>query len=139
MKRVLICILCAVLLAVVPTSCRQQVTYTVENVSGTYTRPNDNGFDSFSITLNEDGTYGCFETMISSHLGIGEYTLEDGVVTLIDDQIPTLYGSLTHTYKFRCEKDKLIYLADESNAFMYVSLPDGAQFDRVEARENTAK
>lgn len=135
MKKVTACVL--VLLSVVLlASCRQQERYTIETVSGSYARKNDNGFDSFSITLNEDGTYFYYETMISSHLGIGEYTLADGIVTLIDDQIPTLYGSRTYTYKFQCKGDKLVFLASESDNFLYVNLPDGAQFDRVEVTEN---
>lgn len=136
MKRALVCVLCAALLAVALTSCRGKETYTVERISGSYFRENSNGFDHFTITLNEDGTYQYFESMISSHLGMGGYTLEDGVVTLTDSQIPGVYGSLTHAYKFRCEEDKLIYLADESDDFMYIKLPDGAEFER---REVSAK
>lgn len=136
MKRALICVLSAVLFAVMLVSCRVQETYTVERISGTYSRENANGFDHFTITLNEDGTYSYFETMISSHLGMGGYTLEDGIVTLTDSQIPGLYGSHTYTYKFRCEKGKLIFLADESDNFMYINLPDGAEFER---REVSAK
>lgn len=136
MKRALICILSAVLFAVMLVSCRGQETYTLESISGSYSRENANGFDHFTITLNEDGTYSYFETMISSHLGMGGYTLKDGIVTLTDSQIPGLYGSLTRTYKFRCEDGKLIFLADESDNFMYINLPDGAEFER---REPTAE
>lgn len=128
MKKVTVCF-AALLILVVLAACRAQEP---ETVSGTYSRENANGFDHFTITLNEDGTYSYFETMISSHLGMGEYTYEDGIVTLIDDQIPGLYGSLIHTYKFRYADGKLFYLAGESDGFMYVDLPDGAQFDRRE-------
>jgi len=128
MKKGTVCF-AALLILVVLAACRAQEP---EPVFGAYSRENANGFDHFTITLNEDGTYSYFETMISSHLGMGEYTFEDGIVTLIDDQIPGLYGSLTHTYRFRYEGGSLIFLADESDNFMYINLPDGAQFDRRE-------
>ena len=131
-RKATVCLLSVMLAAVLLVSCRGQETYTLESVSGSYSRENSNGFDHFTITLNEDGTYSYFETMISSHLGMGGYALEDGVVTLTDSQIPGLYGSLTHTYRFRYEGGSLIFLADESDNFMYINLPDGAQFDRRE-------
>lgn len=127
-RRVTLFLAMAVILGVLA-SCRAREP---ELQYGMYSRENANGFDHFTITLNENGTYSYFETMISSHLGMGGYTLEDGVVTLTDSQIPGLYGSLTHTYKFRCEDGKLIFLADESDDFMYIKLPDGAEFDRRE-------
>lgn len=136
MKRRLACVLAVVISVFVLVACRARepgLQY------GVYARENANGFDSFTIALNEDGTYSYFETMISSHLGIGNYTYEDGIVALVDDQIPGLYGSLTHTCKFRYEDGKLIYLAAESDGFMYINLPDGAQFDRVKSPENETK
>lgn len=131
-RKATVCLLSVMLAVVLLVSCCGRELYTVENISGSYSRENTNGFDHFTITLNENGTYSYFETMISSHLGMGGYTLEDGVVTLTDSQIPGLYGSLTRTYRFRCEDGKLIFLADESDNFMYIKLPDGAEFDRRE-------
>ena len=98
----------------------------------TYLRKNDNGFDSFSITLYEDGTYIYYETFISSHLGSGTYTLEENILTLTGDKIPTLEGSVIHTYKFEYRGNTIVYLAEESNHFLYVHLPDGAVFERGE-------
>ncbi|MBQ7173103.1 MAG: VWA domain-containing protein [Clostridia bacterium] len=86
--------------------------------------------DSFSISLNEDGTFSYYETVISSHIGMGNYTVEDGIVTLTEAGIPGFSGTITHIYKFRYEDGKLIYLADQSNQFMYVTLSDGTIFKR---------
>lgn len=98
---------------------------------GTYSRKNANGIDSFTITLSEDGTYQYFETAISSHLGHGNYTVEGDTVALVDSNIPGVYGSLTRTYKFKYADDKLVYIEAESDEFMYIDLPDGAEFERV--------
>ena len=102
------------------------------SIYGTYVRENKNDIMPFSITLNEDGSYQYFECGISSHIGVGEYTFENGIVTLVDKHIPGISGSLTRTYKFRFEDGKLIFLAEESDDFMYIKLPDGAEFTRVE-------
>ena len=63
---------------------------------------------------------------------MGGYTFKDDIVTLVDGNIPGVNGSLTRTYKFRFENGKLVFLAEESDDFMYIKLPDGAEFTRVE-------
>lgn len=102
------------------------------SIYGTYVRENKNDILPFSITLNEDGSYQYFECGISSHIGMGGYTFKDDTVTLVDGNIPGVNGSLTCTYKFRFENGKLVFLAEESDDFMYIKLPDGAEFTRVE-------
>lgn len=77
----------------------------------------------FSISLNEDGTFVYIANLFSSHIGHGRYTEEDNVITLKE-------GDAIH--KFRYENDRLIFLAEESDQFLYVTLPDGATFDRIE-------
>lgn len=103
-----------------------------KEVCGFYCRMNDNGYDSFSITLYEDGTYTYYETMVSSHIGHGTYTVDKNLITLTDNQIPTLSGTSQYTFKFEYRDGKLFFLATESDQFMYVDLPDGAEFERVE-------
>lgn len=130
MKRILLCILALLLLVPLLVACAEKENCDPETLCGTYKRPNANGFDSFSITLNEDGTYQYFETMISSHLGFGSYKIEGNTVTMTEKNIPGLYGSLTHTYRFEYTDGKLIYLADQSDRFIYIDLPQGAEFTR---------
>ena len=103
-----------------------------DEISGFYYRMNDNGFDSFSITLYDDGTYTYYETMVSSHIGHGTYTVDKNLITLTDNQIPTLSGASQYTFKFEYRDGKLFFLADRSDQFMYVHLPDGAVFERGE-------
>ena len=105
-------------------------------IYGTYFRKNSNRIHgTFTVTLNSDGSYSYYETMISSHLGFGKYTVDGNVITLIDDNIPTLNGSATYIFKFEYRNGKLIYLAEESDKFMYINLPDGAEFSRVPAEK----
>ena len=104
---------------------------TLSTVVGSYIRPNESTLDNFHITLYADGTYQYYETMVSSHIGLGNYTVENGIITLVDRRIPGLNESLTFTYKFKYSDDHLIFLANESDRFMYLDLPDGAIFERV--------
>ncbi len=96
---------------------------------GSYVRQNDdneNGLaDLFTITVNKDGTFSYYETFISSYVGNGNYTVEDGVLILKDN----IRGTKTYTYRFKIANDKLIYIADGSDNFMYKKLADGAEFN----------
>ena len=119
----------------------EEAVVDVQDVYGTYARQNIESTlqDYFTITINPDGTYTYYATMLSSYIGMGNYTFEDNVITLIDEKIPTLSGSLTCTFKFEYRDGKLIYLATESDAFMYINPPDGAEFERVNIQDNETK
>lgn len=112
----------------------ENARFAAAQVAGSYSHKNYGGsdIDCFSISLKEDGVCTYYETMISSYIGFCKYTVNGDVVTITDDGIPGVNGSITHTYKFRYNDDKLIFLADESDKFMYITLPDGAIFDRAE-------
>lgn len=111
--------------------------YYESEMFGTYFRPNDDLSPiAFTITVNPNGTYHYYETAISSHMGLGKYTIDDNIITLIDDNIPTLTGAKTYYFKFEYRDGKLIFLASESDKFMYVNLPDGAVFERASQAEN---
>ena len=104
----------------------------VGEMFGTYHRPNDDDSAiAFTITLSPEGTYNYCESIISSHLGYGKYTVEGNIITIIDDNIPTSTGSATYIFKFEYRDGKLIFLASESDKFMYVNLPEGAVFERA--------
>ena len=108
----------------------------IEDIYGTYARQNDNTLkDYFTITLNSDGTFSYYATMFSSYIGRGSYTVEGNVITLVDDHIPTLSGSATCKFLFEYRDGKLIYLASQSDAFMYINPPEGAEFVKAEASE----
>ena len=112
----------------------------IDEICGTYARRNDFEIqDYFTITLNADGTYMYYATLFSSHIGAGEYTISNNVITLVDSNIPTMDGQVTNTFRFEYREGKLIFLASESDNFMYVKLPDGAEFCLVEAGQTPTK
>lgn len=53
-------------------------TYSGEPFSGLET-------DDFTITVNGDGTYSYCESLLSSYIGIGKWSVADDVLTLSDD------------------------------------------------------
>ena len=112
----------------------ENARFAAAQVAGSYSRKNNGGSDinCFSISLQEDGTCTYYETMISSYIGFCKYTLDGDVIVINDHNLPGVSGSVTRTYKFRYNDDKLIFLAGESDKFMYITLPDGAIFDRSE-------
>lgn len=88
-----------------------------------FARKNDNGFDSFTITLFENGTFSYYETCISSHIGMGFWTLDGDTVCMRERRFSNPY-----TYEFKYENGKLLYIADGSDKFMFAKLQDGAEF-----------
>lgn len=113
-------------------SCGAKKNYTPADVAGTYARQNEGfgGIDKFTITLNEDGTYQYYETVISSFIGMGDYTVDGDTVTIVAE-MPGVNGTITHTYKFKANGKTLVYVADGSDNFTYIKLPDGAVFDKM--------
>ena len=116
--------------------------YTSADVAGTYARANEgfDGLDKFTITLNEDGTYQYYETVISSFIGMGNYTVEGDIVTLIaefskyDIAKEEFFNSVEH-FKFKANGKTLVFIADGSDNFTYVKLTDGAVFDRLKEKD----
>ncbi len=106
--------------------------YALRAVSGTYVRANSAGLpdDVFTITLSESGRFTYYESSLSSHIGMGLFTVEDGVVTLVEKWTPPTDGISSRTYRFRFQDDKLIFIAEGSDEFAYIKLGDGAEFTR---------
>ena len=142
-KRIAVLLLLAVLLVPSLSSCRKKTSAVKP---GTYCRLNDksqtgmaSGWDWFTITLNEDGTFSYFETSISSHIGMGNYTYENGIVTLVEES-PRLGETVTEYHRFRYDGEKLIFLASRSDDFTYAHPTEGAEFDlcyRISYEGNT--
>ena len=77
--------------------------------------------DRFMISLNGDGTFTYHETLISSYLGIGDWSVEGDVLTLTDD-----YFGLKNL--FRIDGGDLIFIEDGSTNFLSVKVSDGDRF-----------
>lgn len=77
--------------------------------------------DRFKISLNGDGTFTYHESLISSYLGIGDWSVEEDVLTLTDD-----YFGLKNL--FRIDGGDLIFIEEGSTNFLSVKVSDGERF-----------
>lgn len=87
----------------------------------------------FTLSIYADGTFQYYEGMLSSYIGMGAWTLNGGVLTIKDGSRGRLQPDGTWEYynrvnRFRVEKDRLVWLAEGSDNFLYVDLADGAIF-----------
>ena len=134
MKKAIALILAMLLTTLVFVSCVTKEPLSQEQVAGHYMHKYgewESFGDHFSIDLNADGTYSYYETYISSHIGMGNYSIHGDVITLTDE-LPGVDGTVTRFYRFRYVDDKLVFLAEKSGSFTYVDLPDGTVFDCYE-------
>ena len=82
----------------------------------------------FNITIDtETGVFRFLEALYSSHLSCGAYTVTDGVLT-IRDPWPAETGPVDRVNRFRVEDGALVWLAEGSDNFVFVTLTDGATF-----------
>ena len=80
------------------------------------------GFGSdFTIKLHADGTFGYYEGMLSSHIGMGTWAVEGDILTLHED-------TFDWTFRFRVQDGALHFLREGSDQFMYIKVADGARF-----------
>ena len=81
------------------------------------------GFGSdFTISLMEDGSCEFYEGALSSVIGVGFWTVEDGVLTLSDTD------GYQAAYRFAVKNGALVFLAEESGRFVYLTVEDGDRF-----------
>jgi len=92
-------------------------TYTGESFS-------DMENDNFVITINEDGTFTYCESMLSSYIGIGEWSVEDGILTLSDDE-KMGYPLVNH---FLIDGEDIVFVEKDSSNFIYIEVKDGERF-----------
>ncbi len=90
----------------------------------TYTYEGEGFGGDFVIQINEDGSFGYYEGLLSSHLGAGTWTLEDDILVLSDN------AEMGHPFvnRFRLEGNDLVFLSEDSSNFIYVKVADGERF-----------
>lgn len=79
----------------------------------------------FYISFSPDGTYTWYETPISSFIGSGTYSINDGVITMTDD------AEMTGTERvniFTISGESIYYAAEGSDNFQLVTLADQDRF-----------
>lgn len=78
----------------------------------------------FTITIYDDGTFQCYETPVSSYIGMGRYSIEKNIVTLKEDGD----GCTGDINRYQIADDKLLFISDDSANYHFVPLEDGASF-----------
>ena len=121
MKRIILCILAFGMLAAV--ACKKTESDPKPAVAaGTYVWEKEGFGGDFTITLREDGTYEYYEGFLSSYIGTGTWTVEDGVLILTEQ------GGYDFVYRFTVQDGALVYRTAGSSAFIYVKAADGDRF-----------
>ena len=98
-------------------------------VCGTYVYEGEGFGGDFTITLNEDGTYTFYEGMLSSYLGGGKWDQQGAQIWMSETNGFSLY------FAFLPIEDALVFAEEYSDNFVYVKVPDGGRFLRVDPAE----
>ena len=122
MKRILAFIL-AFGMIVTMTSCAKKDSAAEADIAGkTYVWEKEGAGGDFTITLNKDGTYEYYEGYYSSYIGMGNWKLEKGVLTMTES------SGYDFVFRFSMQDGELRYIADGSDPFLYVQVEDGDRF-----------
>ncbi|MBQ4381741.1 MAG: hypothetical protein II794_03270 [Oscillospiraceae bacterium] len=108
-------------------ACGEKDEATARRLAGTtyvWEKPGAGGY--FTITLQEDGRFSYYAGFLSSHMGFGSWTVEDGILTLDEGR---------WVFRFRVGRDAITYIAQGSDQFMYVTVEDGDRFFPIPAQE----
>ena len=76
----------------------------------------------FTITLQKDGKYQYYAGFLSSYIGMGTWTEEDGIVTLTET------SGYDNVFRFAVKDGGLSFIAEGSSMFMYVTVENGDMF-----------
>ncbi len=86
---------------------------------------NGEGFGGeFTITIKRNGDFSYSEGGLSSHIGIGTWSVEEDVLTLTEN-IEELLPVINH---FLMDGDRLVFISKGSSNFRHIKLKDGAVF-----------
>ena len=80
--------------------------------------------DPFTIAIHEDGTFWYYESALSSHIGIGTWSVADDMLTLTEGA-DTERQRINH---FLIDGDDLVFVEEDSNNFIYICVDDGELF-----------
>ena len=118
---------------------KQEVQEEVADVieDGSFYVYEKDGFGSdFTIEIKADGTFNYYEGLLSSHIGMGEWSYSDGMLTLFEktSRLNEAYEleEVINSYSFSVEKDTLIFvdkgLDMDLDNFLYVKVKHGEKF-----------
>ena len=128
MKKIII--LMSLLLSFSLFSCSKSDEVAAYNVGGnTYVWEKEGFGGDFTITLNEDGTYEYYVGYLSSYIGMGNWEVRNDVLTLTES------GGYDITFLFTVKEKEIVYIADGSDEFAYVTVENGDRFILKEGSE----
>ena len=135
MKKISLMLAVVCWLALLAACAGPEQVFAPEDVAGkAYTYEKEGCGGSFTISLYADGTFQYYEGMLSSYIGFGTWTLDEGnVLTLKDQKMARLqpdgtWGRYNRINCFKVEKDRLVWMAEQSDNFLYVDVMDGEAF-----------
>ena len=102
---------------------------TMKSVAGNYIWEKEGFGGPFNIYLKKDGTCNYYVGYLSSYFGMGTWSLEDGIVTIVETKESSGFD---HVFHFRAEGDALVFIGEGSDQFMYTVVNDGDKFLRSE-------
>jgi len=102
-------------------------------VDKVYVYEKDGCGGDFTIEINSDGTFTYYEGFLSSHIGMGEWSYSDGMLTLIEksSRFNEAYEKMEEvilSYNFSVKNDTLIFVDKGSGNFRYIKVKDGEKF-----------
>lgn len=101
-----------------------------ERIAGKYYVYENESFggngDQFVIFIKSDGTYSYNESVLSSYIGSGSWTVENGILILTEDE--DLGREPGFANYFNAEGNDLVFLAAKSSNFLYIDVADGDRF-----------
>ncbi len=117
-----------------------------EFVTGKVFRYEGEGCGSeFDISFNENGTFTYYEGMLSSHMGMGIWKIEDGELVMSEWRtvLNTEDGDFKaekreFEYAFRRSDESLVFLEERSDDFTYLRIPEGGKFTQVTEDDDNA-
>lgn len=112
-------------------SCARQDGDTAETAAYKHYCYEKDGFGGdFTISIGDDGNFSYYVGPLSSYIGYGQWTLDDGVLVITDavENYPCVN-------RFKVDGDSLVFIAEGSSNFMFVTVADGERFDLIEIDE----
>ena len=95
-------------------------TVRAEDLAGKrYVYEKDGFGGPFTISLEEDGSFTYYEGMLSSYIGMGDWTLEGETLTLREKD---------QWFAFQVEGESLIFRKEMSGKFLFIDVADGEKF-----------
>ena len=122
MRRILAVILALGVMTAMTACAKKNAAADANIADKTYVWEKEGAGGDFTITLNRDGTYLYYAGYLSSYIGQGNWTLEDGVLTMTES------SGYDFVFRFSVENGELCYIAEGSDKFMYVTVEDGDRF-----------